>query len=198
MNILLASSSPYRKQLLEKLHLRFARASPDIDEHPLNNERPDAYVLRLAKEKAQVFATSHPNHWVIASDQAAVLDGQILGKPHTHDNAVKQLMACQGKRVSFLTSLCVLNTATGEEHTLMEPYHVQFRELSRDQIEHYLVLERPYDCAGSFKMEALGIVLFDALEGRDPNALMGLPLMGLVDAFERHGVSLLSLSQAGD
>jgi MAF protein len=193
--ILLASSSPYRKQLLAKLQLPFKSASPDIDESILKDENPKNYVQRLALEKAKALATEYPNHIIIGSDQCAVLEqeGQltVLGKPHTIENAIKQLSQASGQSVTFLTGLCVYNSKTQLHSTVVEPFVVHFRDLTQAQIERYIEQDKPLDCAGSFKSEGLGIRLFKALEGRDPNSLIGLPLIALVDLLERQGIQVL-------
>ena len=192
-NIILASSSPYRKQLLEKLQLPFSCHSPDIDETRQPNELPETLVKRLAIEKAQAIATSlnTPNNLIISSDQIAVLDNNILTKPGNHGNAVNQLIQCSGKTVTFLTSLCILNTTTNNQSTHIEPFIVQFRDLSQQDIENYLHKDKPYDCAGSFKAESLGIALFEKMQGDDPNSLIGLPLIKLTSLLKEHGVDIL-------
>jgi MAF protein len=193
--ILLASSSAYRKQLLEKLQLPFTCASPDIDESIRLDESPHNYVQRLAIEKAKALKDGFPNHIIIGSDQCAVLEanGQqyVLGKPHTVENAIDQLSQASGQSVTFLTGLCVYNSATQQEISLVEPFIVHFRNLTLPQIERYIDQENPLDCAGSFKSERLGIRLFSALEGRDPNSLIGLPLIALVDLLEQQGIQVL-------
>lgn len=193
--ILLASSSAYRKQLLEKLQLPFTCASPDIDESIRLDESPHNYVQRLAIEKAKALKDDFPNHLIIGSDQCAVLEtnGQqyALGKPHTVENAIQQLSQASGQSVTFLTGLCVYNSATQQEISLVEPFIVHFRNLTLPQIERYIDQENPLDCAGSFKSEGLGIRLFSALEGRDPNSLIGLPLIALVDLLEQQGIQVL-------
>lgn len=193
--LLLASSSIYRKQLLEKLQLPFTSANPDIDESLLANETPSEYVERLAIEKANALKHEFLNHIIIGSDQCAVLtlDNKqtILGKPHTVDNAIKQLSDCSGKQVTFLTGLCCLNSRTRKSISIVEPFSVHFRELSQAQIRHYIEQDMPLDCAGSFKAEGMGIRLFRALEGRDPNSLTGLPLIALVNILEAMGVEVL-------
>lgn len=193
--ILLASSSTYRQQLLSKLQLPFEMASPNIDESILHGESPEAYVERLAIEKAKALSTQFPNHLIIGSDQCAVLqvdkNQTILGKPHTVENAIHQLSQASGKRVIFLTGLCVYNSANAEYQSLVEPFTVHFRSLTQSQIERYIAQEKPLDCAGSFKSEGMGIRLFSALEGRDPNSLIGLPLIALVDLLEQQGVEVL-------
>jgi MAF protein len=193
--LLLASSSAYRKQLLEKLQLPFTCASPNIDESIQLDESPHNYVQRLAIEKAKALKDDFPNHIIIGSDQCAVLEanGQqyVLGKPHTVENAIQQLSQASGKSVTFLTGLCVYNSATQQQISLVEPFIVHFRNLTRPQIERYIDQENPLDCAGSFKSEGLGIRLFSALEGRDPNSLIGLPLIALVDLLEQQGIQVL-------
>jgi MAF protein len=193
--LLLASSSAYRKQLLEKLQLPFTCASPNIDESIQLDESPHNYVQRLAIEKAKALKDDFPNHIIIGSDQCAVLDAngeqQVLGKPHTVENAIQQLSQASGQSVTFLTGLCVYNSATQQEISLVEPFIVHFRNLTLPQIERYIDQEKPLDCAGSFKSEGLGIRLFSALEGRDPNSLIGLPLIALVDLLEQQGIKVL-------
>ena len=188
--LLLASSSPFRRQLLDKLGLNFIHQSPDIDESRLAGESPVALVMRLAREKAAALADSHPDTLIIGSDQVAVIGDQVLGKPGTREKAIEQLSAASGQRVTFLTGLCLLNTATGRTQVACDPYHVQFRTLRPAQIERYVDAEQPLNCAGSFKSEGLGIVLFKALEGRDPNTLVGLPLILLTEFLAAEGVAL--------
>lgn len=190
--LLLASSSPYRKALLEKLALPFTTASPDIDETPRPDERADELALRLAESKARVLAPQFPDHWIIGSDQVACLpDGTLLNKPGSHAQAVQQLLQSSGNRVIFLTGLCLLDADNGECQRLCEPFTAHFRTLSSREIDTYLKREQPYDCAGSFKMEGLGITLFDRLEGRDPNSLVGLPLIALNDMLRNWGCNPL-------
>ncbi len=188
--LLLASSSPFRRQLLDKLGLNFIHQSPDIDESRLAGESPVALVMRLAREKAAALADSHPDTLIIGSDQVAVIGDQVLGKPGTREKAIEQLSAASGQRVTFLTGLCLLNTATGRTQVACDPFHVQFRTLRPAQIERYVDAEQPLNCAGSFKSEGLGIVLFKALEGRDPNTLVGLPLILLTEFLAAEGVAL--------
>lgn len=189
--LVLGSSSPFRKALLEKLGLEFTTDSPDIDETPLKDEQPEVMVARLAKLKALAIAERHPNSIIIASDQCATLDGKIIGKPGDHDAAVEQLSHASGRAVTFYTSLCVMDTSSEQMEELVEPVHVYFRELSETQIENYLRKEEPYNCAGSFKSEGLGIALFERLEGKDPNTLVGLPLIELVRVLGKFGVDVL-------
>ncbi|WP_303842991.1 Maf family protein [Aeromonas sobria] len=189
-NLTLASTSRYRKALLEKLGLPFDCAAPDVDERPLAEESAQALVTRLARAKAQAIADGRDHGLIIGSDQVCVCDGRILGKPGTIDNAVAQLMAAQGRSVTFYTGLCVLDAATGQAHQLVEPFTVHFRTLDEAAIRRYVEAELPLDCAGSFKCEGMGIVLFKGLEGRDPNALIGLPLIGLIELLACHGIAL--------
>ena len=188
--LVLASSSPFRKALLEKLGLPFATASPDSDESRLPGESPAGLVRRLAEAKALDVADRYPDHLVIGADQVASIDQEILGKPGDRERAVTQLLAASGRVVTFYTGLSLLNSASGEQQTAVEPFTVHFRRLTRAQIERYVDHERPFQCAGSFKSEGFGITLFSALEGRDPNALVGLPLIMLVEMLAREGVDL--------
>lgn len=189
--IVLGSSSTFRKALLEKLDLSFDCDSPDIDETPLKNEHPKDMVERLAKLKAQAIAERHPQSIIIASDQCATLDGQIIGKPGDFENAVEQLKNASGRTVTFYTSLCVFNAGTNQYQETVEPFYVYFRELTDQQIENYLKKEEPYNCAGSFKSEGLGISLFERLEGNDPNTLIGLPLIQLIKMLDEFGVHVI-------
>ncbi len=184
-NLILASTSPWRRALLEKLGLPFECAAPDIDETPQPGESPRHLVLRLAQEKAQCLAARYPNHLIIGSDQVCVLDGEITGKPHTEERARQQLMKARGNIVTFYTGLALYNTVTGHLQTECEPFDVHFRHLSEQEIDDYVRKERPLSCAGSFKSEGLGIALFDRLEGRDPNTLVGLPLIALCQMLRR-------------
>jgi len=193
-NLVLASSSPWRRQVLDKLGLPYRGKHPDIDETPLLAEAPADLVARLALEKAQAIAPTFKDALVIGSDQVAVLEGQIIGKPGTHARARRQLQMAAGRTLSFLTGLCLLNTTTGRAQRAVVPYHVHFRPLSEQLIEGYLQQEQPYDCAGSFKSEAGGIVLVERLEGDDPNALIGLPLIRLVRMLEQEGVNPFQVS----
>ncbi|MFT5117495.1 MAG: septum formation protein [Kiritimatiellia bacterium] len=190
--LILASSSPYRREVLAKLGIAFSCHSPDIDESAQRNETPVQLVERLALEKAQAVATENPHALIIGSDQIAVLDNNIITKPHNHDNATKQLQASSGKKVAFLTSLCLLNSHTGQHQITVAPYSVEFLTLSDAQIGSYLHKEQPYNCAGSFKSEGLGITLFKRLKGDDPNSLIGLPLIQLTKMLRNEGVEPLS------
>lgn len=190
MKLILASTSPYRRSLLERLRLPFTALAPDIDETPADGETPEALVKRLAEEKARAVADVAGPALIIGSDQVAVLDGEVLGKPGTPALAATQLQRASGRQVAFLTGLCLLNSATGRCQVACETFVVHFRELSPERIRRYLEAEQPYDCAGSFKSEGLGIVLFSRMEGRDPNALVGLPLIRLVSMLEHEGIEL--------
>jgi septum formation protein len=188
--LILASTSRYRKALLEKLALPFECAAPEVDESPLPGEPAEALVVRLALAKASAIADRFDQGLIIGSDQVCVCDGQILGKPGTVEKAVAQLMAAQGRSVTFYTGLCVLDAASGRAEQLVEPFTVHFRTLDEAALRRYVEAELPLDCAGSFKCEGMGIVLFKGLEGRDPNALIGLPLIGLIELLARHGLAL--------
>lgn len=189
--LILASTSPYRRKLLNRLGLVFKAVAPDADESRYADEAPEALVRRLAEAKARAVAGRYPDALIIGSDQVAVIDGEILGKPGTHDAAVAQLRRLSGHKVTFLTGLCLLNSATGRVQLDMIPFYVAFRTLSDGMIERYLEREQPYNCAGSFKSEGLGIVLFERLEGDDPTALIGLPLIRLSRMLEAEGLSVL-------
>jgi len=184
-NLILASTSPWRRALLEKLGVPFECAAPEIDETPRPGESPRHLVLRLAQEKAQCLAGRYPDHLIIGSDQVCVLDGAITGKPHTEENARQQLLKARGNVVTFYTGLALYNSSTGHLQTECEPFDVHFRHLSEQEIDDYVRKERPLSCAGSFKSEGLGIALFERLEGRDPNTLVGLPLIALCQMLRR-------------
>lgn len=190
MKLILGSTSPFRKELLHKLGLSFDTDSPEIDETMLSGEQPEELVQRLAVKKAKAVAAKHKDSLVIGSDQVACIGANILGKPGNRESAIVQLSQASGQRVSFQTGLCLLNSTTGHQQVVCEPFHVYFRELSRDQIERYLDAEEPYNCAGSFKSEGLGISLFEKLDGDDPNSLIGLPLIRLIAMLEQEGISV--------
>lgn len=190
-NVVLASTSPYRKAILEKLGIEFICVAPEIDETQLANETPEQLVVRLSEQKARAVAKQFPDALIIGSDQVAVVDGKILGKPGNHETAVSQLKRAAGKRVSFLTGLCLFNSASQQSQLDVVPFDVVFRQLTEQQIENYLRMEQPYNCAGSFKSEGLGIVLFERLEGDDPNTLMGLPLIRLVRMLEKENFPII-------
>ncbi len=188
--LVLGSSSPYRAALLRRLGLPFTTASPAIDESPLPGETPEAMVRRLTRAKAEAVAAEHPAHLIIASDQCAVCEGRVLGKPGDHERAVAQLLGFSGRAVRFLTGLALYNSASGHLQLDVVPYTVHFRELDRARVERYLRAERPYQCAGSFRSEGLGITLFRRMVGDDPNALVGLPLIRLTDFLAAEGIEL--------
>lgn len=202
--VILGSTSPFRKQILEKLNISFLTAKPNVDETALPNETAHQLVERLAIEKAKAVADSNTTinndtnngALVIGSDQVAFFNGAILGKPHTHENAIKQLSSFSGNKVTFLTGLAVINSVTKETHSLVEPFEVYFKQLTASDIEAYLLAEKPYKCAGSFKSEALGICLFEKLVGEDPNTLVGLPLIKLVSLLDKFGYSVLQQQTA--
>lgn len=194
--LILGSTSPFRKELLERFCIEFTTDKPEIDETPLENESPENYVTRLSLEKAQAVAKkqaiSNPNSdsLIISSDQCSVLNDEIRGKPGNHENAVKQLSESSGERVSFLTGLCLYDTQDDSYQLDLIPFHVDFRSLNAKEIESYLRTEEPYSCAGSFKSEGLGITLFKRLQGDDPTALIGLPLIRLSEMLREKGLSL--------
>ncbi len=191
MKLILASTSPYRRELLARLKLPFEVCSPEVDETPLPGEAPEQTAHRLAIAKAKSPAVDFPDALIIGSDQVATLDGQQLGKPHTHDNAVKQLSMMRGRSVIFHTALCLYNSRSGSIQSQVVPFEVHFRNLSDDRIERYLVKEQPYNCAGSAKSEGLGIALIEKMSGDDPNALIGLPLIALVTMLENEGLAVI-------
>lgn len=190
-DIALASSSSYRKALLGKLGIAFHSAAPEIDESPKPGEAPDTLAERLAMEKALALVVPFPNHLIVGSDQVAVIDDRRLGKPGSRANAIDQLRFCAGRGVAFYTALCVLDARTGAAKTDLDITVVHFRPLTESQIQNYVDREQPLDCAGSFKSEGLGIALFDRIEGEDPNALVGLPLIRLVRMLEAFGIEVL-------
>ncbi|PHM49999.1 Maf family protein [Xenorhabdus miraniensis] len=190
--IVLSSTSVYRRLLLEKIGLPFTCASPDIDESPQENESPENLVMRLAQTKACSLQLNYSNHLIIGSDQVCVLDNKITGKPHNFENAFIQLQKASGKCVTFYTGITLLNSKTGNTDTRCELFNVYFRELTETEIISYLNKEKPFNCAGSFKSEGLGIMLFERLDGKDPNTLIGLPLITLTDMFIRQGVNPLT------
>lgn len=192
LQILLASSSIYRRQLLQKLGVSFESASPDIDEAALPGETARQLVMRLAQAKANKLAQTHKHHLIIGSDQVATYENNILGKPQNHDAAIGQLEQFSGRQITFLTSLCLLNSQEAQCQLSVESCTVKFRTLSKNQIESYLTKEQPYDCAGSFKSEGLGIALFESIHTDDPNTLIGLPLIRLTDMLIKEGVDPLT------
>lgn len=191
--LILASASPYRKELLQRLRLPFEAVEPGIDETPLPGECPQHLVRRLAGEKAQsVAARLGPGDaLVIGSDQVAVDNGDIVGKPRDHADAVRQLRRASGTTVTLYTGLVLLNTDSGRIQSEVVPFRVAFRHLSDEVIERYLAKERPYGCSGSLRADGLGIALLQRLQGDDPNALIGLPLIRLVAMLESEGVTVV-------
>ena len=188
--LLLASSSPYRRELLSRLRLPFEHLAPQIDETAFPDESPEQLVRRLSRDKARALTKTHPDHLIIGSDQVAVLGDKIIGKPHTFERAREQLLSCSGKRLDFLTGLTLLDSSSGTEQVDCVRFSVHFRELNTAQIERYLKTEQPFDCAGSFKAEGLGISLFRATEGEDASSLIGLPLIRLVDMLDDAGIEI--------
>ena len=191
MPLILASSSVYRRELLQRLRLPFECVSPAIDESARPDETPATTAVRLALEKARAVAAAHPQALIIGSDQVAELDGTPLGKPGNHANAVCQLRAMRGQRVVFHTALCLLDAASGRHQLENAVTTVQLLALTDAQIERYLQLEQPYDCAGSAKVESLGIALAEKITSDDPTALIGLPLIILVSMLKREGIEVL-------
>lgn len=192
MQIILASSSTYRQSILKKLHIPFSSVKPNVDESPIFGETVSGQVERLAINKAQAIGQQEDfqNSYVIGSDQLASFNGNILGKPGNFSTAKQQLLMFSGKTVRFYTGLCVFHSANNQLLHLVETFDVTFKVLSEKQISTYLKIEQPYDCAGSFKCEGLGIALFESLNGRDPNSLIGLPLIALIDLFSDMSVDL--------
>lgn len=177
--VVLASSSPYKAQLLEQLQIDFAVRSPDVDESLLSAEQPQDYVCRLAQQKANVVAATCADSIVIGADQCSVCRDQILGKPHTEENAIAQLSAASGQRVVLYTAVAVYDPATGNTRVAQVPTYVQFRRLETEAIRRYVNADQPLDCAGAFRAEGLGISLFERISADDPSALIGLPLIAL-------------------
>ena len=190
--LVLASTSTYRSALLNKLQLPFITAAPGVDETPLDNETASELVVRLAAAKAQALSINYPHHLIIGSDQVCVVDGKICGKPHTAENAYAQLRAASGQDVVFYTGLALFDSRHRQLQTVCEPFTVTFRKLSDAEIMRYVEKEQPLDCAGSFKSEGLGITLFERLSGRDPNTLVGLPLIALCDMLRNAGMDPLA------
>lgn len=190
--LILASSSPYRRALLERLGLPFTSVSPAVDETPLPGEQPRALVERLSLAKAEAVAASHPHSLVIGSDQVADHDGEVVGKPASHEAAVAQLLRSSGRQVTLYTGLALVHAASGTRRVVVEPFEVGFRELDRDTIERYLAIDKPYDCCGSLRVEGAGISLLSGLRGNDPNALVGLPLIRLCDLLAEQGIRPLA------
>ncbi len=200
--IVLGSQSPFRRQLLEKLNIPFTTLSPNIDESRQEGESPEALVKRLACEKAKaIYNVMRCNEdpqseqsLIIGSDQVAVFGEQILGKPHTEENAINQLKLFSGNKVSFNTGLALLDTSDHSLQVELDIFHVHFRHLTDDEIKAYIKAEKPLNCAGSFKSEGLGITLFEKLDGDDPNSLIGLPLIRLCRMLTNQGLNPLTYS----
>lgn len=189
--IILASGSQYRAELLRKLPLDFIGCGSDVDETPLPGESAPQLAIRLSQAKAEAIGAMYPNRLIIGSDQVAVCGDRLLGKPGDREQAIRQLKAQSGQTVRFYTGICVLNSADGHCLSDIDICSVHFRTLADQQIERYVDLEQPFDCAGSFKSEGLGIALFSRIEGDDPNALIGLPLIKLIDLLARFGVAVI-------
>ena len=189
--LILASTSPFRRELLARLGLPFETMAPETDESPFPGEAPEATALRLSEAKARAGAIGSPEALVIGSDQVAVLDGKIYGKPGSHERAVEQLRTMRGRVVNFFTGLCLYNARTDVAHIVGVPTLVTFRDLSDAEIENYLRREQPYNCAGSAKSEGLGIAVIECMQGDDPNALVGLPLIALCSLLRQEGVAIL-------
>ena len=189
--LVLASTSPFRRDLLNRLGISFETANPQTDESPLPGESPKNLALRLSEAKARAVAPLFPDALIIGSDQVAILDNRVYGKPGTHDNAVRQLQTMRGKTVNFYTGLCLLDTRTGEAQVRGIPTLVTFRDLADQEIENYLRREQPYNCAGAAKSEGLGIAIIARMQGDDPNALIGLPLIALCDLLREAGFPIL-------
>jgi len=201
LHLILGSSSVSRRAVLEKLGLPFRIVRPEIDEAPWQDESPMAHVLRLAEEKAQrvrEIALSQLDfcacgeYWIISSDQVAVLNGQLVSKPENHAEAVRQLLASSGKSITFYNGLCLLNTKTGACQSVLDTSTVHYKKFTLVQIEHYLKKDPPYSCAGSLKSEGLGIALIERIDSKDPNSLIGLPLIDLCTLFENKGMDVLA------
>jgi len=191
VKLVLGSSSPFRKQLLSKLGLNFITCSPDIDESELDGETPEQLVKRLSIAKAVEVAKQHPDALIIGSDQIALFNQQVIGKPGNHENAVKQLTSFSGNDVEFITGLCLYNATTEKTQYHHHLTTVSFRQLSAEQIQHYLEKDQPYQCAGSFRSESLGFALFSGIKTSDPDALIGLPMIKLVEMLFLEGIDVL-------
>lgn len=189
--LILASSSVYRREVLTHLQIPFSCVAPDVDETPLSHELPQETALRLAQIKAKKVGTSNTHALIIGCDQVATLDNLQLGKPLNHDNASHQLRTMRGREVIFHSALCLYNAATHRMQAEVVPYIVKFRNLTDAQIENYLLKEQPYHCAGSAKSEGLGIAIIERMTGDDPNALIGLPLIALVNMLQNEGVAVI-------
>jgi len=194
MKLVLASTSPYRRELLARLGVPFEIASPDVDETPLTGEKPDVTAQRLSVLKAQAVAEHFPNALIIGSDQVALLEGRQLGKPGTHEKAVAQLQSMRGKTLEFHTALTLFNSSTRTVQTANVPVRLVMRDYTDAQIEAYLRKDQPYNCCGSARSESLGIALIARYETEDPNALVGLPLIKLTEMLANEGMDVLTYS----
>lgn len=191
-SLILASTSSYRQSLLKKLGLPFIAVAPDINEQVKKGEIAEQLVIRLAIEKATAVANNYADSFIIGSDQVCVLNGQITGKPHNKINAMRQLTEASGQCITFYTGLCLFSGKSGQYEALCETFDVYFRPLNEAEISAYLDKEQPWNCAGSFKCEGLGITLFERLSGRDPNTLVGLPLIALTQLLIKAGINPLT------
>jgi septum formation protein len=191
-SLILASTSRYRAELLKRLGQPFASEAPGIEETPLPGEAPGELVARLAREKATAVASRHPDAWVLGSDQLASRDGEVLGKPLDRRRCEAQLMASSGRQVAFMTAVCLMRAADGHRLEHVDTTLVQFRALSPGEVARYVHREQPFDCAGGFKCEGLGIALFERIETVDPTALIGLPLIWVAQALREVGLDPLS------
>ncbi len=189
--LILASSSIYRRELLQRLQINFSTVSPHVDETILKGEKSQETALRLSQEKARKVGVEYPHALIIGCDQVATLNGEQLGKPLNHNNATKQLRAMRGEEVTFHSAVCLYNANTNSIQAEVIPYLVRFKNLTDAQIENYLIKEQPYHCAGSAKSEGLGIALIESMVGDDPNALIGLPMIKLITMLQNEGVNLL-------
>jgi MAF protein len=192
MNIVLASTSPYRRQQLKALGVDFNAVAPDCDETPLPDETAEQLVKRLASAKAQSVVAQYSDSLIIGSDQVASFKQKIIGKPHTRENAIKQLAQFSGQKVTFYTGISIINSDTQFTISRVLPVTVYFRKLSELDIKRYVAIEQPLDCAGSFKSEGLGSALFEKIESEDPSALIGLPMITLCDLLRQHNLDLLA------
>lgn len=192
MKLVLASTSPFRRELLARLGVPFEVAAPEVDESPLPGEQPDETARRLSLLKAQAVATRYPDALIIGSDQVALLDGEQLGKPGSHDQAVEQLRRMRGRAIEFHTALTLLNSRNGRVQTAVVPVRLVMRDYTDAQIEAYLRKDQPYNCCGSARSESLGIALIARYETEDPNALVGLPLIKLTEMLANEGLDVLT------
>ena len=190
--LVLASTSPFRKMLLERLGIPFRTAAADVEETRREGESPTDLALRLSETKARAIAGDYPDALIIGADQVAVIHEVVLGKPGSRERAIAQLQQASGRTVLFYTGLCLLNAASGRLQLACEPFRVHFRDLTEEQIAGYIDREQPFNCAGSFKSEGLGIALFERLEGEDPTALIGLPLIRLTGMLQAEGLDVLT------